>query len=46
MAITVQPDGETWKATTMQEDGEPDEGLINILEAVVNRLRAEFDLAI
>jgi hypothetical protein len=46
MAVTVQPDGETWKATTMQEGREPDEGIIHILEAIVNRLRAEFDLAI
>jgi hypothetical protein len=46
MAVTVQPDGETWKATIMQKGRETDEELIDILQAIVNRLRTEFDLAI
>jgi hypothetical protein len=46
MAVSVQPDGETWKANIMWGDRASDEDLIEILQAVVNRLRLEFDLAI
>ena len=46
MAVTVQPDGETWKATIMQKGRETDEELIETLQTIVNRLRTEFDLAI
>jgi hypothetical protein len=46
MAVSVQPDGETWKAIIMQEGRESDEGLIDILQTIVDRLRVEFDLAI
>lgn len=46
MAVSVQPDGETWKAAIMREGREPDAGLVDLLESVVERLRDEFDLAV
>jgi hypothetical protein len=46
MTVAVHPDGETWKTTIMHEGQEVDAGLIEILQAIVNRLRLEFDLAI
>jgi hypothetical protein len=46
MTVAVHPDGETWKATIMHEHQNPDAGLIEVLETIVDRLRGEFDLAI
>jgi hypothetical protein len=46
MAVSVQPDGDTWKANIMWGGRDSDENLIEILQSVVNRLRLEFDLAI
>ena len=45
MAVSVRADGETWKTIIVQEGRESDEGLIEILQTIVDRLRMEFDLA-
>ncbi len=45
MAVSVHPDGESWKAAIMQENRKSDEGLTEILQMIVDRLRMEFDLA-
>lgn len=44
MAVSVRPDGDTWKAIIMQEHRTSNEGLVAILRTIVDRLRAEFDL--
>ncbi|HEU4804230.1 MAG TPA: hypothetical protein VFS91_00215 [Nitrobacter sp.] len=46
MAVSVQPDGDIWKASIMWGGRNSDENLIEIFQSVVNRLRLEFDLAI
>ena len=45
MAVSVQPDGETWKAVVLQESPDTDAGVLEILMTIVDRLRAEYDLA-
>jgi hypothetical protein len=45
IAVSVKPDGETWKVVIMHEGQKSDDRFIVIVEAVVDRLRAEYDLA-
>jgi hypothetical protein len=44
MAVSVQPDGETWKVAIIQEDQKSDDRCIVIIQAIVDRLRTEYDL--
>lgn len=46
MAVSVQPDGDTWKAVIMQERRASDEGLDEIVRDISNLLRQEYDLEI
>ena len=44
MIISVQPDGDSWKVTVMQE-GSPDEvDRREMVEQIAARLKAEYDL--
>jgi hypothetical protein len=46
MAVSVRPEGETWKAVVMWEGPKSDDGRIEVvLQTIVDRLRAEYDLA-
>jgi hypothetical protein len=45
MAVSVGPESDTWRAIIMQEHRKSDEGLVEILQMIVDRLRMEFDLA-
>jgi hypothetical protein len=44
VAISVQPDGDSWKAAVMQEGSEGDAGRREMVEQIAARLRAEYDL--
>jgi hypothetical protein len=44
MAISVQPDGDSWKAAVMQEGTEDDAGRREMVEQIAARLRTEYDL--
>jgi len=43
MAVSVRPDGDTWKVIIMQE-GPDDSGRFEIIQMICDRLRSEFDL--
>jgi hypothetical protein len=43
IAISVRPDGDTWKAVIMQEAPD-DSGRVEIIEMICDSLRSEFDL--
>ena len=42
--ISVQPDGDSWKAAVMQEGSKGDAGRREMVEQIAARLRAEYDL--
>jgi hypothetical protein len=44
MAISVQPDGDSWKAAIMQAGSVDDAGRREMVEQIAARLRAEYDL--
>jgi hypothetical protein len=44
MAISVQPDGDSWKVAVMQEGSEKDAGRREMVEQIAARLKAEYDL--
>lgn len=44
MAVSVRPEGDTWKAIIMQKHRKSDEGLAEILQTIIDQLRTEFDL--
>ena len=45
MAISVQPDGDSWKVVVMQEGSVDDADRREMVEQIAARLRAEYDLA-
>ena len=44
MAITVQPDGDSWKVNVVQEGSADDAERREMVEQIATRLRAEYDL--
>ena len=44
MAISIQPDGESWKVTVMQEGSVDDADRREMIEQIAARLRVEYDL--
>jgi hypothetical protein len=44
MAISVQPDGDSWKVKVEQEGPEDDSGRREMVEQIAARLKAEYDL--
>jgi hypothetical protein len=44
MMISVQPDGDSWKVTAMQEGSVDDADRREMVEQIAARLRAEYDL--
>jgi hypothetical protein len=44
MAVSVRPDGDTWKAVIMQESRTDDSGRFEMIQLICDRLRSEFDL--
>jgi hypothetical protein len=44
MAISVQPDGDSWKVAVMQEGSEDDADRRKMVEQIAARLRTEYDL--
>jgi len=44
MAISVQPDGDSWKVTVKQDGPEEDAGRREMVEQIAARLKAEYDL--
>jgi hypothetical protein len=44
MMISVQPDGDSWKVTVMQEGSGDDADRREMVEQIAARLRAEYDL--
>ena len=44
MAISVQPDGDSWKVKVLQEGSEDDAYRREMIEQIAARLRAEYDL--
>ena len=44
MAITVQPDGDSWKVAVMQEGSIDNADRREMVEQIAARLRAEYDL--
>jgi hypothetical protein len=46
MAISVRPDGDTWKAVIMQEGGADESDRFEMIMLICDRLRSEFDLRI
>jgi hypothetical protein len=43
-AISVQPDGDSWKVTVMQEGSPDDVDRHEMVEQIAARLKAEYDL--
>ena len=44
MAISVQPDGDSWKVKVLQEGPENDAGRREMIEQIAARLKVEYDL--
>ena len=44
VAISVRPDGDSWKAAVMQEDGANESDRFEMIMLICDRLRSEFDL--
>ena len=44
MAISVQPDGDSWKVNIFHEGSEDDAGRREMIEQIAARLKAEHDL--
>jgi len=44
MAISVQPDGDSWKVNVLQEGPEDDADRREMIEQIAARLKAEYDL--
>jgi len=44
MIISVQPDGDSWKVTVMQEGSPDDVDRREMVEQIAARLKGEFDL--
>ena len=44
LVISVQPDGDSWKVTVMQEGSVDDADRREMVEQIAGRLRAEYDL--
>jgi hypothetical protein len=44
MAISVQPDGDSWRVAVMQEGSEDDADRRKMVEQIAARLRTEYDL--
>ena len=44
MMISVQPDGDTWKAAVMQEGSLDDADRREMIEQIAARLKGEYDL--
>ena len=44
MAISVQPDGDSWKVTVMQEGSVDDADRREMVEQIAARLKGEYDL--
>ena len=45
LAISVRPDGDTWKAVVMQKGGASESDRFEMIMLICDRLRSEFDLA-
>jgi hypothetical protein len=45
ITISVQPDGDSWKAAVMQEGSEDDADRRQMIEEIAARLKAEYDLS-
>ena len=45
VAISVQPDGDTWRAVVMQEGGADESDRFEMITLICDRLRSEFDLS-
>ena len=44
MAISVQPDGDSWKVAIMQNGSDDDAGRRKMIEQIAARLKSEYDL--
>ena len=44
MAVSVQPDGDSWKVNVVQEGPEDDADRREMIEQIAARLKAEYDL--
>jgi hypothetical protein len=44
MAISVQPDGDSWKVKVLQEGPQNDAGRREMIEQIAARLKVEYDL--
>ena len=44
MTISVQPDGDSWKVTVMQEGSADDAARREMVERIAARFKAEYDL--
>ena len=44
MMISIQPDGDSWKVTVMQEGSEDDADRREMVEQIAARLKGEYDL--
>jgi len=45
VAISVQPDSDTWRAVVMQEGGAAESDRFEMITLICDRLRSEFDLS-
>ena len=46
VAISVRPDGGSWKAVVMQEGGADESDRFEMIMLICDRLRSEFDLKV
>jgi hypothetical protein len=44
IALTVLPDGDTWKVVILQESRQDDRDLFEMISLIADRLRGQFDL--
>jgi hypothetical protein len=46
IAISVEPDGDSWKATVIQRNSVDDADRREMVEQIASRLKAEYDLKV
>jgi hypothetical protein len=46
IALTVRPDGDTWKIIIMQDVAKDDRDRLEMISLIADRLRSQFDLKI
>ena len=46
VVTSVRPDGDSWKAVVMQEDGANESDRFEMIMLICDRLRSEFDLKV